>query len=437
MELLEYQAKKLFRQVGIPVLPSETIANPKALKQLQIPYPVVLKSQVRAGGRGKAGGVKFVTNTIDAIAVARNIFNLSILGEYPEVILAEARYNARQELFLSIVLDYDLQCPVIFGSCSGGMNVNLLLENLQQIAIEREFFPFLARRLTVMMGLSGDLLLSVSEIIEKMYRLFRAHDLDFIEINPLAVGEGGQLMALDGKITVGDGSFPRDLESLDLTIKKNRADANSEITQLEKSGIRWLNWLNRQGKIALVTNNNELAILIWDLLSQQKAHPACAVIIDSVSSQEQILRQQLQQILAQLQSQNSIRVLLINLWETEVVNQAIAQALFTLCTQPTASPTAGAGEDRAIVPTNSFRLHPSTTKSPSIAPSKVSPTDIESVDGRSRSVSASPRSQFPPIKFVIRLAQQDIESYQLKYAHEALVWVNNLEDAISEAIYGS
>ena len=427
MELLEYQAKKLFRQVGIPVLPSETIANPKDLKRLQIPYPVVLKSQVRAGGRGKAGGVKFVTNTIDAIAVARNIFNLSILGEYPEVILAEARYNARQELFLGIVLDYDLQCPVIFGSCSGGMNVDLLLENLQQIAIEREFFPFLARRLTVMMGLSGDLLLSVSKIIEKMYRLFRAHDLDFIEINPLAVDEGGQLMALDGKITIGDRALPRDSELLENAIKKNRADVNSEITQLEKLGIRRLNGLNHQGKIALVTNNNELAILIWDLLSQQKAHPACAVIIDSVSSQEQILRQQLQQILAQLQSQNSIRVLLINLWETEAVNQAIAKALFSLCTQPTASPTAG--EDRAIVPTNSFRLHRLTTKSPSITPSKGSQTDVESVNRRSSSVK--------PIKFVIRLAQQDIESYQLKYAHEALVWVNNLEDAISEAIYSS
>ncbi len=423
MELLEYQAKKLFRQVGIPVLPSETIANPKDLKQLQIPYPVVLKSQVRAGGRGKAGGVKFVSNTIDAIAVARNIFNLSILGEYPEVILAEARYNARQELFLGIVLDYDLQCPVIFGSCSGGMNVDLLLENLQQIAIEREFSPFLARRLTVMMGLSGDLLLSVSEIIAKMYRLFRAHDLDLIEINPLAVGEEGQLMALDGKITIGDRTFPSDSESLDLTIKKNRADANFEITQPEKLGIRRLNWLNRQGKIALVTNNNELAILIWDLLSQQEAHPGCAVIIDSVSSQEQILRQQLQQILAQLQSQNNIKVLLINLWETEAVNRAIAQALFTLCTQPT---TSTAGEDRAIVPTNSFRLHRSTTKSPSIARSKLSPTDVESVEKR------SPLDR--SIKFVIRLAQQDIESYQLQYAHEALVWVNNLEDAISEAI---
>ncbi|MGD1920079.1 MAG: ATP-grasp domain-containing protein [Pleurocapsa sp.] len=165
MELLEYQAKELFRMVGIPILPSQTIKDSRKIKQLQIPYPVVLKSQVRAGGRGKVGGVKFVANTIDAIAAARTIFNLSILGEYPEVILAEAHYNAEREFFLAIVLDYELQCPVLLGSAYGGMNVNALLANLQQVVINTEFSLFHARRLAACMGLSGNLICSVSEII--------------------------------------------------------------------------------------------------------------------------------------------------------------------------------------------------------------------------------------------------------------------------------
>ena len=407
MELLEYQAKKLFRQVGIPVLPSETIANPRDLKQLQIPYPVVLKSQVKAGGRGKAGGVKFVTNTIDAIAQARNIFNLSILGEYPEVILAEARYNARKELFLGVVLDYELQRPVIFGSCYGGMNVDLLLENLQQVAIEQEFFPFLARRLSVMMGLSGDLLLSVSEIIEKMYRLFRTKDLDFIEINPLGVDEEGQLMALDGKITLSDCALEKHSELIDLAVVETHY--HNEIFQsVETSQIRWLDWQNSQGKIALVTNDDELALLNWDLLSQQ-TEPACAVIIDPISSQEQLL-EQLQQILARLESQDNITVVLINLWSSETVYKAIAQTLLKLC-QLIQTDSSIVGEEKAIVPINSFGLHHSS---------------LESVEKR---------SQLPLIKWVIRLPQQDIKSYQSEFAHEAIVWVDNLEDAISEAIY--
>ena len=158
MELLEYQAKELFKMVGIPILPSQTIKDSRKIKQLQIPYPVVLKSQVRSGGRGKAGGVRFAANTIDAIAAARIIFNLSILNEYPEFILAEAHYNAEREFLLAIVLDYDLQRPVLLGSALGGMNVDSLLANLQQVVVESEFSLFYARRLVANMGLSGQLI---------------------------------------------------------------------------------------------------------------------------------------------------------------------------------------------------------------------------------------------------------------------------------------
>ena len=111
MDLLEYQAKEIFAQVGIPILPSQPIHEPGGLKRLNIPYPIVLKSQVRAGGRGKAGGVKFVANTIDAIAAAHAIFHLPIAGEYPEVILAEARYNPQQEIFLAILPSQPIHEP--------------------------------------------------------------------------------------------------------------------------------------------------------------------------------------------------------------------------------------------------------------------------------------------------------------------------------------
>ncbi|HBQ98035.1 MAG TPA: ATPase, partial [Cyanobacteria bacterium UBA11691] len=101
MDLLEYQAKELFAEIGIPILPSQCINHPAELKGLRIPYPVVLKSQVRAGGRSKAGGVKFAENTIDAVAAAQAIANLPIMGDYPDVILAEAKYNADQEFYLA------------------------------------------------------------------------------------------------------------------------------------------------------------------------------------------------------------------------------------------------------------------------------------------------------------------------------------------------
>ena len=116
MDLLEYQAKEWFREIGIPVLPSQRIDRPRDLKGLKIPYPVVLKSQVRTGGRGKAGGVKIVTNTIDAIAAAQTIFNLPILGEFPEVLLAEAKYNSDREFYLAIVIDAVARRPLLLGA---------------------------------------------------------------------------------------------------------------------------------------------------------------------------------------------------------------------------------------------------------------------------------------------------------------------------------
>ena len=419
MDLLEYQAKKLFRQVGIPVLPSETIANPRELKQLQIPYPVVLKSQVKVGGRGKAGGVKFVTNTIDAIAAARNIFNLSILGEYPEVILAEARYDAQKELFLAVVLDYQLQCPVIFGSISGGMDIKELVKNLQQVAIETEFSPFMARGLGVQMGLSGDLLLAVSGILEKMYRLFRAKDLDLIEINPLGVDSEGNLMALDGKIALSDAALGRHPELINLSgvatdrvssnMLENSSDSSLTVTELpQKTEIHWLDWQNSQGKIALLTNDEDLSLLGWDLIAQQKEKPACAVVINDLLAKEQ-----LQEVLEQLQSMEKIKVLLINFWETEERNKAIAKTIFEL--QQSASPPSlsATEEASAIVPTNSSKKRSRRSLKENLE---------------------SEQADSSLMKLVIRLADENIAFYQQEFCHETILWTNDLEDAVSQAI---
>lgn len=327
MELLEYQAKELFRIVGIPILPSQTIKDSRKIKQLQIPYPVVLKSQVRSGGRGKVGGVKFVANTIDAIAAARTIFNLSILGEYPEVILAEAHYNAEQEFFLAIVLDYNLQHPVLLGSPYGGMNVNALLANLQQVVVDTEFSMFYARRLAASMGLSGSLICSVSEIIAKMYRLFQEKDLDLIEINPLGVNTKGELMALDGKITINDHALSRQpiIETLDLSRYQK---------EVRQDPWHWLDWNNRSGKIAIICNSFDLALLTWDLLNQNRVNPACGIVLDDciLDQEDNVNRarqyqEQIKQILPKLASNKKLKAVLINIWETESISDEIFQTV--------------------------------------------------------------------------------------------------------------
>ncbi len=399
MDLLEYQAKTLFRQVGIPILPSQTIKDPRQIKQLQIPYPVVLKSQVRAGGRGKAGGVRFVENTIDAIAAARTVFNLPILGEYPEVILAEARYDAHKELFLAIALDYQLQRPVLLGSSSGGMEVKSLLKNLQQVVIETEFAPFYARRLASRMGLSGQLLLSVSQILEKMYSLFKTKDLELVEINPLGVNSAGQLMALDGKMTINQDALSRHPEIVTLTnslLVNYQTKLPAQNIDEKHENVKCLDWQDTQGSIAIITNDSELSVLSWDLICQAKQKPALAIVLDNNfqhDSETEAFAAELEDIFSQLQSFENIKTVLINFWASEAVNDAIAKTIFDYC-QSLAEPEI------------------STSETPKKASKKS--------------------QQSSAIKFLVRLIDEDFNRYQEEFQASNIYWTNNLEAAISK-----
>ena len=340
MELLEYQAKELFRTVGIPILPSLTLQNARKIKQLQIPYPVVLKSQVQSGGRGKAGGIRFVANTIDAIAAARSIFNLSIIGEYPEVVLVEAHYNAERELFLAIVLDYDLQCPVLLGSARGGMNIDSLLDNLQQVAVRDRFSLFYARRLAAKMGLSGQLICSVSNIIAKMYRLFEGRDLDLIEINPLGVNTQGELMALDGRITINDNALMRQpiIANLNFSAQQRVSiESSTWTTERDFSQVRkrWLDWNDKLGQVAIICSSFDSALLAWDLLQQQKVVPACAALIenslDSKTDKLVLYREKLLDILQEIESVGDIKAVLLNIWDMEAIGLEVVQTINDYC----------------------------------------------------------------------------------------------------------
>lgn len=270
MDLLEYQAKEWFREMGIPVLPSQRIDRPSDLKGLKIPYPVVLKSQVHTGGRGRAGGVRFVTNTIDAIAAAQTIFNLPILGELPEVVLAEAKYDLDQEFYLAIVLDADARRPLLLGSSQGGIDVESSPELLRQVVVDQEFSPFYARRLVVKMGLPGTLIQSVSHIVEQMYQLFVQKDLDLVEINPLGVSATGELMALDGKVTVNQQAIARHLDTTLMAEKINhRHSGRQPATELGK----W-NELEKSGSIGILGNGAGLVMATLDLVTTASGKPA-------------------------------------------------------------------------------------------------------------------------------------------------------------------
>ncbi|TVQ57410.1 MAG: succinate--CoA ligase subunit beta [Spirulina sp. DLM2.Bin59] len=346
MELLEYQAKALFEDVGIPILPSQRIYQPRDIKQLQVPYPVVLKSQVRAGGRAKAGGIRFVENTIDAIAATQTILTLAIGGEYPELVLAEARYDTDQELFLAIVLDYHRQHPILLGSGRGGIEVDLALEDIQTVVIEQEFSPFHARRLAIQMGLTGPNIQAVSSIVEKMYHLFASKDLDSIEINPLGINPNGEVMALDGKITLSETALSRhpQLQTLsDLPIEGLYA-TTPMLTTLPC-------WEQSQGAIALLSPNPGVAALIWDSLTKTKVRPQYCALIDPQGD----IPQQMAAQLAACFERPGIKAVVIHLCPTATIHNTVPiatamiaalTALPQLTPEPSAAKPAPEGNSR-------------------------------------------------------------------------------------------
>lgn len=308
MDLLEYQAKEWFREMGIPVLPSQRIDRPRDLKGLKIPYPVVLKSQVRTGGRGRAGGVKIVTNTIDAIATAQTIFNLPILGEFPEVLLAEAKYNSDQEFYLAVVLDAVARRPLLLGSPQGGIDVESSPEALQQVVVEQEFSPFYARRLAVKMGLQGKLIQSVSTIVEKMYYLFVQKDLDLVEINPLGVTSTGELMALDGKVTVNKQAIAR---HPDIALMAEKRNGQQHTTELNNR-----NEVEKSANIGVLGNGAGLLMATLDLVTDASSKPVTCINVGHGSQPNSSLPtfgDRVQQGLELLSGDKNIQVILVNI----------------------------------------------------------------------------------------------------------------------------
>jgi succinyl-CoA synthetase beta subunit len=274
MDLLEYQVKEWFGKIGIPVLPSQRIDHPTDLKRLKIRYPIVLKSQVQAGEREKAGGVRIVETTIDAIATAQNIFNLPIWGQLPEVLLAESKYDAQEEFYLAVVLDTALCRPVLLGCTEANIDWETAGEKIQHVVVQQEFSPFYARRLALKMGLQGALMQTVSDIVEKLYQLFVQKDLDLVEIHPLGVNSAGQVMALNGKVTVNKQAINRHPEIADMATKMvGLLHGNKKNNGLLS---RW-DGIEMQGKICIIGNGKGSVLTTLDEVVNAHGHPGKCV----------------------------------------------------------------------------------------------------------------------------------------------------------------
>ena len=211
MNLHEYQGKELFARYGLPVLPGQVAATPEEARDIatQIDGTVVIKAQVQAGGRGKAGGVKLAATPAEAYEKARDILALTIKGLPVRRVLVAQSAEIARELYCAIVLDRAKKLPLVMISGEGGIEIEEVARTAPEKITKRHIpleglRPYEARALFKPLLHEGKLVAQASEILMRLWRVFWEGDCTLAEINPLAITPEGRVIALDAKVVLDD-----------------------------------------------------------------------------------------------------------------------------------------------------------------------------------------------------------------------------------------
>ena len=176
---------------------------------------VVVKAQIHAGGRGKGGGVKVVANAQEAEQVAESMIGMSLVtaqtssdGQVVSRVLVEQGLDIDRELYVGLLIDRSLGCPIVMASSAGGMDIEQVAADTPELILREAIDPglvltaFKARRLAFGLGLSGKSVKQAVQVVQAAYSVFKKYDASLVEINPLVVTKTGEVLALDGKVTL-------------------------------------------------------------------------------------------------------------------------------------------------------------------------------------------------------------------------------------------
>jgi len=298
MNFHEYQAKELFAAYGIPVpagiVASTPLAAVEAARELGGKSWVV-KAQVHAGGRGKAGGVKLAKNLDEVRAESQRMLTMKI-GTYQtagfelpvnQVLIAEA-VDIAEELYLSALIDRAHRCVTFMGSAAGGVNIEEVAatepEKIITVHVDNTagLQPFQSRQMGFGMGLNPTQVRQLGKIMSALYRLFREKDLSLIEVNPLIIDGAGNLLALDAKINADDNALFRHPE-----LAAMRDEAQEEPTEVAASKHD-LNYVTLDGNIGCMVNGAGLAMATMDVIKLAGGEPANFLDVGGGSNAERV-----------------------------------------------------------------------------------------------------------------------------------------------------
>ena len=298
MNIHEYQAKEIFEKFGVPTPNSGVASTAEEAKEIaaRIGGRVVVKAQVHAGGRGKAGGVKLVESAKQAGQVTEQLIGTRLVtnqtgptGVPVEKVMIAETLDIKDELYLSIVIDGDIGAPVVMASSEGGMDI----EEVAATTPEKIFrviadpliglSPYHARDLAIALEVPSESIRATTKIIIDLYRVFIENDCSLVEVNPLVVTNDNAVVALDAKINLEDDALFRHQELANL-IDPNQLDPLEQ--RAYKSDLAYVK-LNG-GRVGCMVNGAGLAMATMDITKNAGAEPANFLDIGGSANQERI-----------------------------------------------------------------------------------------------------------------------------------------------------
>jgi len=314
VRLLEFQAKELFSEYGIPVPPSRAsrdVGEGRRHAQ-ELGFPFVAKIQVPVGGRGKAGGIQKCSSMDEFEIKYPQVLGMEVKGEKARAVLLERVVEAERELYLSVFLNRSKRCYTVIASAEGGVEIESVKNQTVREVGLGQIGQETAREVASEMGLDGERAEQLSEILQKLGRLAAEKEAELVEINPLGAPKGGPLVALDGKLVTDDNASFRHPE-----LEKYREVSEVE-ERAEKAGF---SLVELDGNVAVVGNGAGLVMSTLDMLSDNGGRPACFLDVGGGATTESV-----REALSLIGRMGRVRAILVNLYGGIVKTTTVASA---------------------------------------------------------------------------------------------------------------
>ena len=299
MKVHEYQAKELFRKYGVPVPEGAVAASPKEAADhvRAMGGRAVIKAQVHAGGRGKAGGVKVVSSPEEGEKYAAGLIGSRLVthqtgpeGVPVDRVLVEELIDIARELYVSVIVEPSLRMPVMIASAAGGMDIEEVAaktpEKIVQIAIDPVigFQPYMGRKAARGLGLPQELVRPAGALFANLFRLFEGLDCTLAEVNPLAITADNRLLAADAKLAFDDDALRRHPELAELRDDRQEDPLDVEANRAD------VNYIRLDGEVGCMVNGAGLAMATLDIIGHMGSQPANFLDVGGGASEEQISR---------------------------------------------------------------------------------------------------------------------------------------------------